>query len=1006
MTDRARIPHVPALDGIRGAAVVAVVVYHVGQLSDGQLDVFRGGFLGVDLFFTLSGFLITSLLLNEYRHSGRIDLGKFWSRRARRLLPALLVVVAAVGLYAYAFADQAQLDRIRGDGVATLLYVANWRAIFGDFDYGASFASSPFEHMWSLAIEEQFYVVWPLIVYGLLRLGKGSVKWLTTVSLVGAVASVVAMVTLHGTDDVPSRVYFGSDTRAAAILFGALAALWASHRNSRATADSQRNDLLRTGLEVAALVSAIALALAWWSVSYDSTWLYEGGLALCGVGATVVILAASHTKAGLVSKVLSLSPLRWFGMLSYGLYLWHWPLFVFLDAQRTGLDGWPLAAVRMATSVAVAIASYYLIEQPIRRGALVQWRGRLAVPAGFAASATTLWAATLAAPAVTNSTPAINVSGKTQTTQPVPPPPSSTVAPTTLPGAPPTTVDPRPKRVLYVGDSVSLTLAVGTETIAEKNQLVVLNRGYLGCGLSRGDGKVKLKSQTPTEGDDCHNWVGRWTQALNEFQPDQVVLTLGAWDVADRKLNDEWVHPCLPQFDGWYRAQADEALALLTSTGASLAVTSMPYLRSDVFGLDSDEQDRRVDCVNTILRDATAAADVALIDLAGWVCPPGDDCTKDKEVDGVVLRKDGVHYDDGGGPVAAQWVLDQIVAERAARAAVEAAAAVQPVNKELSGAPSPDSSAAQTSAPNTSASDTSPADNSAPSSAPPSTVPGPDVASVPAAMAPGRVPTSRRPLRVMTVGDSLMFDAQPGLGAALKSTGRVTVRNAGILGFGLERPYPWRTEWKRLLRENRPELIVAMWGGWDVKTLQEKGPEQYQALLDEAVNVLTSTGARVIFIGLPASLDGWGNSAAAIPRDVNVFYAALPERFPGKVVYLNPDPIISPDGVPVLEVEQSDGSWLRVRKIDYDHFCPGGSARIGLAVLALVRPAHQLPDRGLSWVSGSWTKDQRYNDPKDACTRVPPDYQRPPSKVNPPPATTTTSPTTTSPTTTSSVQPG
>jgi hypothetical protein len=533
--------------------------------------------------------------------------------------------------------------------------------------------------------------------------------------------------------------------------------------------------------------------------------------------------------------------------------------------------------------------------------------------------------------------------------------------------------DPRPKRLLYVGDSVSMTLAVGSESIAPANEVVVLNRGFLGCGLSRGDGEVKLKTQVPTESDACHDWAGRWTQALAEFQPDQTVLTLGAWDVADRKLNGDWTYPCRPEFDGWYRGLADEAVRTLTATGVPLAVTSMPYLRSDVFGLDRDEQDARVDCINSILREATSAAGIALVDLATWVCPSGE-CVD--EVNGTTLRKDGVHYDGPGGPIAAQWIFDQVTAARTAMFADQAAVANEAAAIAAAPAGSPGSSktitmSASVAEPTTTTTTTAPQSDDQVAEALAQQV------SIPLAMPAGRVPTSRRPLRVMTVGDSLMFDAQPGMKAALESTGRVYFSNASVLGFGLARPYPWRSEWKRLIRDRKPEVIIAMWGGWDIKLYNEIGADAYRTLLDEAIGILTSGGAHVMFIGLPPSLDGWGGVAREVPRDINAFYRALPNRFPNQVTYMNPDPYVAPAGVPVLEVKQADGSWLRVRKIDFDHFCPGGAARLGYGVLTLMRPAFQLPDNGSNWVFAKWVKDSRYNDPRNACTRVPPGYVRP-----------------------------
>ncbi|HEV3225214.1 MAG TPA: acyltransferase, partial [Acidimicrobiales bacterium] len=352
------LTHVRALDGLRGAAVAAVLLFHG--------DLLKGGFLGVDLFFVLSGFLITSVLLAETRN-GRIDLARFWSRRARRLLPALALVLLAVAVYALVFAHADELGRIRDDGLATTFYFANWRAVFATQSYWDLFARpSPLEHTWSLAIEEQFYVVWPLVLAGLAawraRAGRAIAPAAFTLSCGLALASFVAMVTLYRPGDT-NRVYFGTDTRAASILIGAaLAALlaWRGHvRSPRAN----------RALQSSALVGAAVLAITWTRFDGTSAPVYRGGFALGAVAAAVVIAAVTAPGHGVVGRFLSVRPLVGLGVISYGVYLWHWPIFVTLDASRIHVSGWPLFALRVAITLAFSVASYFLVERPIRRGA-------------------------------------------------------------------------------------------------------------------------------------------------------------------------------------------------------------------------------------------------------------------------------------------------------------------------------------------------------------------------------------------------------------------------------------------------------------------------------------------------------------------------------------------------------------------------------------------------------------------------------------------------------------
>src|SRR6478609_4461194 len=273
---RRRSPHVPALDGVRAVAVVAVLAFH------GGLPGARGGFLGVDAFFVLSGYLITALLLAEWtRSGGRIDLAAFWGRRARRLLPALLVVVAAVAVGGRMLLPPEEVRLLRGDGIAALLYVANWRMILRGGDYFAQTAApSPLEHTWSLGIEEQFYLAWPLVLCAVLwsrRRGGGvrrRLRVLVAVCVGGAAVSTVALARAYTVDD-PGRAYYGTDTRGAALLVGAgLAALLAT-RDRGGTGPGR---WWRTTLGALAAAAAVALGWAATHVSGADHGLYRGGM--------------------------------------------------------------------------------------------------------------------------------------------------------------------------------------------------------------------------------------------------------------------------------------------------------------------------------------------------------------------------------------------------------------------------------------------------------------------------------------------------------------------------------------------------------------------------------------------------------------------------------------------------------------------------------------------------------------------------------------------------------
>jgi peptidoglycan/LPS O-acetylase OafA/YrhL len=355
-TARAGLPYVAALDGIRAIAVAAVVLYHAG------VAVAPGGFLGVDVFFVLSGFLITSLLLEERRVTGRIDLGRFWLRRARRLLPAAFLVIAASAIAAAVLAP-GDFSRTRADALASLVYANNWHQLLADHSYFAAFERpSLLLHLWSLAVEEQFYLLWPLVL-GLAvgRLGRRGAAWVT---LAAAVASAVLMAVIYEPGRDPSRVYFGTDTHASGLLIGALLAFaWPLGRLRTPPRPSAAVVLDAAGLLA---LAGVLWAIVTWT-DYDDG-VYHGGLAMIGLVTAVLIAAASHPATRL-SRALGVQPLVWIGKRSYGIYLWHWPV---MALSRPGVDVQApktlIVLGQIALTVALAAASYRWLERPIRTG--------------------------------------------------------------------------------------------------------------------------------------------------------------------------------------------------------------------------------------------------------------------------------------------------------------------------------------------------------------------------------------------------------------------------------------------------------------------------------------------------------------------------------------------------------------------------------------------------------------------------------------------------------------
>jgi peptidoglycan/LPS O-acetylase OafA/YrhL len=355
--------YLPGLDGLRALAIIGVLLYHAG------IDWLPGGFLGVDVFFVISGFLITSLILEEYDRSGRIDFKRFYLGRARRLLPAVVVLLIVVGI-SVLFVYQDALSAFRQDALATIFYVNNWWYVLVDQSYFESMGRPPLlKHLWSLSVEEQFYLIWPVVALLLVR--SGGRPFVRRIALLLAVASTVWMAVIairngYPVDADPSRAYFGTDSHSMGLLVGAaLATVWRPGRLS--THIPRGTQVIVTGTGIVALAVVVAFYLF---VGEFTPWLYRGGFLALAFFTTVLIAAVTH-PASVLGPALGVGVLRYLGRRSYGIYLWHWPIFM---VTRPGIDvPWsePVAfAVRLALTLGVAELSYRLVEMPIRRGAL------------------------------------------------------------------------------------------------------------------------------------------------------------------------------------------------------------------------------------------------------------------------------------------------------------------------------------------------------------------------------------------------------------------------------------------------------------------------------------------------------------------------------------------------------------------------------------------------------------------------------------------------------------
>ena len=635
----------PALDGLRAVAVVAVLLFHAVVLP--------GGFLGVSSFFTLSGFLITRLVVLEIEASGRLDLRRFWVRRARRLVPASVACCFLVLLYGALVGSPDQLHALRGDMLAALGQVANWRFLAAGREYASRFTDpSPLQHYWSLAIEEQFYVVLPLVL--------ALVAWRVPAARVrrvvlGMAIAATAAGTAVAATVTPSHAYYGTDARLPELAVGVALAAWLG-----TPLGVRFSGRLLRGARRAALPAVAVLGVLWSTASPSDRWLGRGGFVLNAL-ATAVVIVALH-ESGPLTWVLSRRPLVWLGRVSYGVYLYHWPVFLWLSPERVPLSTWPLLAVRAAVTLALAQVSWWLVEQPVRH----RWvlRGRAA---RFAlAAAIVLVVGNLA---LVTAKPPVAALAFTEVRGEAPAP-STTVAPTTTAAVPVTTITPMvttppaPVKVMIVGDSIGLTLARGFLDIAAgPPALRVFVDAEVGCSLATGG---RLRALGYDDDDPAKCAVRNDALAANaaEFRPDVVVVLSCLWDIADRQLPGErrWRTPGDPRYDAFTAASITATADAVSATGATLAWLTCPLLDPDYhperymgpppYPVAEPE---RIAHLNALV--AATLADrpgVQLVDLAGFLAArPGGELDRTR-------RPDGVHLSVDEARTVGAWILTQV----------------------------------------------------------------------------------------------------------------------------------------------------------------------------------------------------------------------------------------------------------------------------------------------------------------------------------------------------------
>ncbi len=647
LADADSLSYQPALDGLRAVAVLAVLGYHLNERWA------RGGFLGVDAFFVLSGFLITALLVMERRRSGAIRIPAFWGRRLRRLLPALLLVLLFVAVYTHFEVPPWNRASIRADGLASLFYVANWRFILNEQSYFTLFsAASPLRHTWSLAIEEQFYLVWPLVVVGCLALGRGSLKVLAAVSAVGAIGSALLMATLYRAGD-PSRAYYGTDSHAHTLLIGALLALllltWTPGRSARRV------------LVVVGTMALVVVVVAMTRMSDTTAFYYRGGSVLFAVGVALVI--ATAFVAGPVRRVLAIGPLPWIGRLSYGIYLWHWPIIVWLVPTRVHVSGMQLTLLRVGATFAAAIASYYLVERPIREGAKRSVRRYLVLaPVGVAVVALAVVASAAGASAPPSYV--LNIGDPIRCGGPQPAEAEAAHRENVRNGRIRLPSDARDLRILLVGDSTACSLWPGLREVARANRVAVAQASVFGCGVASGEIATTRGEQITPNSNRCPQLVDAALRKMLPRARPNVIVWMSIWEKSDVVEDGKTLVSGTPAGDRAMLARMDDALAQLTRGGAHVElVTVAAPAPNDAQGTSNtsnavdDASYARLDSIERRFA-ARHPGTVTLVDLATRVCPGGPPCPE--IVDGERIRPDGRHFTPEAATRYSRWLMREI----------------------------------------------------------------------------------------------------------------------------------------------------------------------------------------------------------------------------------------------------------------------------------------------------------------------------------------------------------
>ena len=694
---------VPGLDGIRAVAVVLVLLFHQG------FPWASGGFLGVSVFFTLSGYLITSLLIAERTSTGGVGLVAFWRRRFRRLLPASLVCMGLVIAFGILAADPTQRAELAGDITASLAYVANWWFLASGQSYADLFtAPSPLLHFWSLAIEEQFYLLLPLAAWAALTRTRAPIRTLTIGTLTALAATIAIPLAIGVSND---WYYYATPTRTPELLTGVLLALLLTRTHKTATNTTTTTTATGTGTStlrdrlttnptpatttLLTIGGIAALGTTLWLTTTTTTtspWLYDGGLPAFSL-ISAILITATHLPNNPLTHLLTLKPIRHIGHISYGIYLFHWPIFLWLTPTTTGLTDWPLFTLRITATLTLAELSYHLIEQPIRRTGhlrLPRLTGRLTardpgvrswvanLPLGRLAPvliAVIIGAGVLVsdtAPAPTFDLARAEEEAASLTTSDAPPPEAADTTSTDVAAIEAQLpVEPPPLRMAMFGDSTALMTSFGLGRWVTETQggVVVGGATMLGCGTAMGGAREFDVDRVVPIDDWCMDWPDYWRSRTEALAPNLAVVQVGPWEAMDRQFTPDGpvVGPGDPLWESETLKEMLFAVDMLSSQGAYVVWLTAPPPNTNLdptraFGRAENVTPERFDALNAIINrlPELRPGAIGVVDTAGWTAA-------NTEAD-LALRPDGIHVDEFGGITLAQNFLGPAIVTEFQRA--------------------------------------------------------------------------------------------------------------------------------------------------------------------------------------------------------------------------------------------------------------------------------------------------------------------------------------------------